>query len=113
MDPLILNCVDRYKALVKSLNSRLASKAPKVASGEQNSKMVVCARIRPLMDDEAAAGFPCAVYPRHKNGVVDIHDMSLNPRRVLTLKVRLNSRFPFLAFPITLMLTSHRLLTTR
>ena len=85
MDPLILNGVDRYKALVKSLNSRLASKAPKVAlGGEQNPKTVVCARIRPLMDDEVAAGFPCAVYPRHNNGVVDIHDMSLNPRRVLT-----------------------------
>ncbi|RYP20475.1 hypothetical protein DL765_002774 [Monosporascus sp. GIB2] len=43
--------------------------------------MVVSARVRPLLDEDVAAGFPCAVFPRPAQaGVVDIHDLYNHPR---------------------------------
>ncbi|RYP73691.1 hypothetical protein DL769_004162 [Monosporascus sp. CRB-8-3] len=43
--------------------------------------MVVSARVRPLLDEDIAAGFPCAVFPRPAQaGVVDIHDLYNHPR---------------------------------
>ncbi|KAB5526384.1 kinesin motor domain-containing protein [Coniochaeta sp. 2T2.1] len=43
--------------------------------------MVVAARVRPLLDEDTAAGFPRAVFPRSDGtGVVNIHDLYNHPK---------------------------------
>ncbi|KAH7024664.1 P-loop containing nucleoside triphosphate hydrolase protein [Microdochium trichocladiopsis] len=49
--------------------------------------MVVSARIRPWLDEDRAAGFPNAMFPRsQEQGVVDIHDLYNHPRGRPVLK---------------------------
>lgn len=42
-----------------------------------------------MLDEDVAAGFPCAVHPRSAQaGVADIHDLYNHPRGRPVLKVR-------------------------
>ncbi|RYP70885.1 hypothetical protein DL771_005135 [Monosporascus sp. 5C6A] len=61
MDRFYLENAAQYQALVKALSPT--------------------ARVRPLLSEEIATGFPCAVFPRTAQpGVVDIHDLYNHPR---------------------------------
>jgi kinesin family protein 2/24 len=61
------------------------------ATGAASPDIVVSARIRPLLNEDVAAGFPCAVFPRSaQNAVVDIHDLYNHPRGRPILKARRN-----------------------
>jgi kinesin family protein 2/24 len=91
MDRFYLDNAAQYRTLVKAFNS--TAPAPRtmqeVATETTSPDMVVSARIRPLLDEDVATGFPCAVYPRSAQaGVVDIHDLYNHPRGRPILKVR-------------------------
>jgi kinesin family protein 2/24 len=89
MDRIYLDNAAHYQILVQGFNPPVARTA-KVATETTSPDMVVGARIRPLLDGDIAAGFPCAVFPRSaQTGVVDIHDLYNHPRaRRPILKVR-------------------------
>jgi kinesin family protein 2/24 len=92
MDRFLLDNAAQYQALVKALSPAPVPQIAKVAIGTISSDMVVSARIRPLLDEEVAVGFPCAVFPRSAPaGVVDIHDLYNHPRGRPILKVRRKS----------------------
>ena len=66
-----------------------------------NPDMIATARVRPMLDDDLAAGFPCAIHPQtNQAGVtqaVDLHDLYNHPRGRPTLKSsqhRLDRIFP-------------------
>lgn len=56
---------------------------------------VVAARVRPLLEEDLAAGFPLAVYPRRalKDGaeIIDVHDLYNHPKGRPIIKVLNNS----------------------
>lgn len=56
-----------------------------------NSNMIVSARIRPMLDNDFAEKFPCAVYPREQrtggSRIVDLHDLYNYPYGRPILKV--------------------------
>lgn len=58
---------------------------------ECNPDMIIGARIRPMLDDDIAAGFPCAAYPRARGPdgvqIVDLHDLYNYPYGRPILKV--------------------------
>ena len=58
----------------------------------EHPNMVISARIRPMLEDDVAAGFPCAVYPRSKQTLsaqfVDVHDLYHHPRQRPVLRVQ-------------------------
>ncbi|KAI9902229.1 hypothetical protein N3K66_004046 [Trichothecium roseum] len=97
MDQIYLKHAALYEKLVQKFND---TKRPPSQKEEQRQEpgassrelaaagsTVVCARIRPLLDEDAAAGFPCAVYPRPAQAnVVDIHDLYNHPRGRPVLK---------------------------
>lgn len=101
MDRFYLDNAALYQTLVRNLNSTIpASQTTQEMPTEAiNPDMVVTARIRPLLDEDIDAGFPCAVYPRSgQAGVVDIHDLYNHPRGRPILKVcelTLHSICPF------------------
>ncbi|KAK8931546.1 Diatom spindle kinesin-1 [Metarhizium anisopliae] len=83
MEKFYLENADVYRALLKSLNKTSPEpRTPQQLATETTSPdVVVCARIRPLLDEDVAAGFPCAVFPRvARPGIIDIHDLYNHPR---------------------------------
>jgi kinesin family member 2/24 len=63
---------------------------------QSNSDMIVAARIRPILEEDLNAGFPCAVYPRtsaREDGpqIVDLHDLYNHPRGRPEIRVCRNS----------------------
>jgi kinesin family protein 2/24 len=57
-----------------------------------NPDIIIGARIRPMLNTDIAAGFPCAVYPRSMEDdaaqIIDLHDLYHHPTRPPMLKVR-------------------------
>lgn len=91
MEKFYLENADFYRALLKSLNKTSPGpRTPQQLATETTSPdVVVCARIRPLLEEDVAAGFPCAVFPRvARPGTIDIHDLYNHPRGRPILKVR-------------------------
>lgn len=90
MDRFLLDNAALYQSLVKALKPTSVPQIINVATATTSPDMVVSARIRPLLNDDIAAGFPCAVFPRSAQiGVVDIHDLYNHPRGRPILKVRM------------------------
>ncbi|KAH9905872.1 P-loop containing nucleoside triphosphate hydrolase protein [Xylariomycetidae sp. FL2044] len=87
MDQFLLQNATLYQNLVKSLKPPPAPPPAKAAMEPASADMIVSARIRPLLDEDASAGFPRAVFPRSSgHGVVDIHDLYHHPRGRPVLK---------------------------
>ncbi|KAH8705974.1 diatom spindle kinesin 1 [Talaromyces proteolyticus] len=86
MDKFYLENNALYQNLVAAFNNTRsanvsAPQTKKPSTELSSSNMIVSARIRPLLNEDIAAGFPCAVYPRsEKSGVVDLHDLYNHPR---------------------------------
>ncbi|KAI6088477.1 P-loop containing nucleoside triphosphate hydrolase protein [Hypoxylon rubiginosum] len=88
MDQFYLDNAALYQNLVKRLKpapptARPAGKPTEVPSPD----MVVSARIRPLLNEDLASGFPCALFLRaNQPNVVDIHDLYNHPKGIPILK---------------------------
>ncbi|KAH7136707.1 P-loop containing nucleoside triphosphate hydrolase protein [Dactylonectria estremocensis] len=84
MDRFILENADRYQSLVQRFEPRPPSE-PK-AEVAPAADMLVTARIRPLLPDEA--GLPLALRPRGPSqpGVLDVHELRQRPRGLPTIK---------------------------
>jgi kinesin family member 2/24 len=88
MDRFYLDNTAQYQTLVKAFKTTPGPRTINVATETTSPDMVVSARIRPLLNEDVAAGFPCAVFPRPaQTGVVDIHDLYNHPRGRPILKV--------------------------
>ncbi|KAK2600193.1 hypothetical protein QQS21_005067 [Conoideocrella luteorostrata] len=87
MDQFYLRNVTLYDNLLRKLTSAPAAATENEGSETTSPDMVVSARIRPLLDEDAVAGFPCAIFPRMtQSGVADIHDLYNHPRGKPVLK---------------------------
>lgn len=109
MERFYLDNAKLYQQLVGALDVSVpaphfsrhkAGSAEKVVRTTQyKSNVVTTARIRPMLYDDNAAGFPCAIYPTEKQSgelnTVYLHDLYNHPRGRPVLKVLLYSRGPF------------------
>ncbi|KAH6623175.1 P-loop containing nucleoside triphosphate hydrolase protein [Chaetomium tenue] len=74
MEQYILNNVGRYKKLVSEF--RPTTSGPKESDNTETSpEIVVSARVRPMLDDELAQGFPVGVYIRDGTSTADLHEI--------------------------------------
>lgn len=90
MDTFYIKNAALYRKLVKAANRTPPPRIANVGT-ETSPDMIVSARIRPLLEEDIAAGFPCAVFPRSEEaGVVDVHNLYNHPRGRPILKVRDN-----------------------
>ncbi|KAH8657671.1 P-loop containing nucleoside triphosphate hydrolase protein [Xylariales sp. PMI_506] len=81
MDQFYLKNAARYQTLVDQFNSTPTPRMSRVIAQKPAENIVVGARIRPLLDGDVDALFPCAVFPRSAEScVVDIHDLYNHPR---------------------------------
>lgn len=102
MDAFYLKNAAQYQKLVHSLDvskpaphfSRHDAAPPadnQTTTETCNPDVIIAARIRPMLDADVTAGFPCAVYPRPTNEdeaqVIDLHDLYHHPTRPPMLKV--------------------------
>jgi hypothetical protein len=84
MEQFYLKNASLYDTLVEQFQS-VEPTEPEATT--TSPSIVVGVRIRPLLNDDNAAEFPCAVFPRlTQAGAVDIHDLYNHPRKPL-LKV--------------------------
>lgn len=93
MDQFYLDNAALYQTLVKAVKPKPVSKTAYAQTETTSPDIVVGARIRPLLDEDVATGFPCAVFPRQdQSSVVDIHDLYNHPRGRPLLKV--DNKYP-------------------
>lgn len=105
MDQFYLDNAKLYQQLVGALDVSVpaahfsrhkADKVEQPARPELNkSDIVTAARIRPMLEEDHAAGFPCAIYPTttHTSGelqTVYLHDLHNHPEGRPVLKVLLH-----------------------
>lgn len=95
MDQFYLENVSKYETLLKGLKP---PPAPEPATAvRRNSKMIVSARIRPMLEEDIASRFPCAIYSRPAqktmyNNVLDLHDLYNHPSGRPQLRVSSTNR---------------------
>ncbi|AEO68342.1 uncharacterized protein THITE_2049700 [Thermothielavioides terrestris NRRL 8126] len=84
MDEFIIEHAERYKRLVSTFKpSSPGAKATNSTSA--SSEIVVSARIRPMLEDEIAQGFPQGVYQRADSNMVDLHELRRPVRGLPTI----------------------------
>ncbi len=102
MDQFYLKNATKYQNLVQAFDN--ATPVPRIgkrATEATSPDIVVSARIRPLLKEDIASGFPCAVFPRSvQMDVVDVHDLYNNPRGGPVLKVQTEILHPWLHPPL-------------
>ncbi|KAM0816700.1 putative Kinesin motor domain-containing protein [Seiridium cardinale] len=87
MDQFYLNNATLYQSLVKGSTPLPVSRTVTAATGTTSPDMVVSARIRPMLEEDVAAGFPRAIFPRSVHtDIVDVHDLYNHPRGRPVLK---------------------------
>ncbi|ORY17056.1 P-loop containing nucleoside triphosphate hydrolase protein [Clohesyomyces aquaticus] len=81
MERFYLENISKYRSLVDGLDP---FPKPRISNGKPGPNMTVCARIRPLSENE---GFPSSIFPRaNQKNVVEIHDLYHHPKGVPILK---------------------------
>jgi hypothetical protein len=79
MEQFYLKNASLYDTLVEKFRPAVPIKPETTTT---SPSIAVGVRIRPLLSDDDAAQFPCAVFPRPTHpGVVDIHDLYNHPRK--------------------------------
>ncbi|KXJ86040.1 P-loop containing nucleoside triphosphate hydrolase protein [Microdochium bolleyi] len=96
----LLKNAARYETLVSRLTPETTTASVSSLAGGRREQtrttdantipdpnMVVSARIRPFLDEDRAAGFPNAMFPRKtQEGSLDMHDLYNHPRGIPVLK---------------------------
>lgn len=89
MEEFLVQNAKRYQSLVKAFKPGASTQTSTATNASTSPDIVVSTRIRPLLDEEACAGFSESVFPREaKPGVVDVHELRNTVRGLPTLKVR-------------------------
>lgn len=89
MEEFLVQNAKRYQALVEAFKPGPSTQTSTATSASTSPDIVVSTRIRPLLDEEASAGFSESVFPREAQpGVVDVHELRRPVRGLPTLKVR-------------------------
>ncbi|KAH6847763.1 P-loop containing nucleoside triphosphate hydrolase protein [Chaetomium sp. MPI-CAGE-AT-0009] len=73
MEQYILDNVDRYRKLVAAFKPTDSAKGS--GATDTSPDIVVSARVRPMLEDELAQGFPVGVYIRHGTNTTDLHEL--------------------------------------
>jgi kinesin family member 2/24 len=74
MDQFLVDNTERYHALVKA--HKPAKPATSEDAGtESNPDIIVCTRLRPILETEAAAGVIVGAFRREAGSGVDIHEL--------------------------------------
>ncbi|KAK3321916.1 P-loop containing nucleoside triphosphate hydrolase protein [Apodospora peruviana] len=87
MEQFLIENTKRYVSLVKAFKPSDPKKGT-TGSNETTSvsgDITVCARIRPLLEDEIAQGFPAGVIPRGNTSTVDVHELRRPVRGLPTI----------------------------
>lgn len=95
MEDFLVKNAARFETLVQRFVPEREGDS-NVSDRNDTSDTVVCVRVRPLLDDEASAGFRAAIFPRRSSfsqssKIVDLHELYNAPRGGPALKVGLAS----------------------
>ncbi|AEO59677.1 hypothetical protein MYCTH_2308140 [Thermothelomyces thermophilus ATCC 42464] len=75
MEQFIIDNAERYKKLVATFKPSASATQQKRATDAASPDIVVCARVRPMLEDEVAQGFPVGVHIRSGTNTVDLHEL--------------------------------------
>lgn len=87
MEQFLIDNAERYKKLVAAFKP--SKSGPKESSSEAASpEIVVSARVRPMLEDETAQGFPAGVHLRAGDtNIVDLHELQQPVRGLPRIRV--------------------------
>lgn len=87
MEQFLIDNAERYKKLVAAFKP--SASGPKGSNSEAASPdIVVSARVRPMLEDETAQGFPAGVHLRVSDtNIVDLHELQQPVRGLPKIRV--------------------------
>jgi kinesin family member 2/24 len=87
MEQFLIDNAERYKKLVSAFKP--TAQGPKGSNSEAATpEIVVSARVRPMLEDETAQGFPAGVHLRDGNtNIVDLHELQQPVRGLPRIRV--------------------------
>lgn len=92
MDQFYLENADLYQKLLKGLKPPRAA-AAKTAAVASDAKMIVGARIRPMLEEDLVSRFPCALFSRSvEDSMLDLHDLYNHPSGRPQLRVSITAK---------------------
>lgn len=87
MEQFLLENTPRYQKLLKAI--KLDNKPSQKSVTQTNPDVVICARVRPLLEQETAQGIPPGVFVRDgASSIADVHELRQMVRGLPVLKVR-------------------------
>lgn len=87
MEEFITSNLDRYQWLIERVKPEAKSQIPPNADSSIDN--IVCARIRPLSEEETSAGLPASIFLRPgEQGTFDAHELRHPVRGKPVLRVR-------------------------
>lgn len=99
MEQFVIDNAERYNKLVAAFKPSTLDSKEKGATEAVSPDIVVSARVRPMLDDEVAQGFPIGVHIRSGTNVVDLHELQQPIRGLPRIRVRFSFfLFSFLFF---------------
>lgn len=86
MEEFITSNLDRYRWLLERVKPEPKSATPPNAHSSIDN--IICARVRPLSDEETSAGLPASIFARSsERGTFDAHELRHAVRGKPTLRV--------------------------
>lgn len=86
-DQFIIDNAERYKRLVAAFKPNMSD--GKGATTAATREIVVSTRVRPMLEEELAQGFPSGIYIRGKTNIIDLHALKQPVRGLPTITVSL------------------------
>ncbi|KAL2143376.1 hypothetical protein VTI28DRAFT_10490 [Corynascus sepedonium] len=96
MEQFLIDNAERYNKLVAAFKPSTLNSKQKGVTDAVSPDIVVSARVRPMLDEEVAQGFPIGVHIRSGTHVVDLHELQQPVRglpRIRSSEYRVDSLY--------------------
>jgi kinesin family protein 2/24 len=88
-DQFIIDNAERYNRLVAGFKPSMSDPKGSGSTTAASGEILVSARVRPMLEEELAQGFPSGIHIRGKTNIIDLHALKQPVRGLPTITVGL------------------------
>ena len=89
-DQFLIDNVERYKRLVAAFKPSPSDAKGNGSTTAASGEILVSARVRPMLEEELAQGFPSGIHHRGKTNIIDLHALKQHVRGPPSITVSLH-----------------------
>ena len=86
-EQFLIDNAERYNRLVAAFKPNQSGTKAASGSTVASPEIVVCSRVRPMLEDEITQGIPAGVHIRHSTNTTDLHELRQPVRGLPTISV--------------------------